>query len=184
MREPNGSCFCRSASAARRRWSSSYARRPSSARALRAAAALTLTALRETRPPREPSASDSSWSAAWLIAFRWRSCSNCLPGGAMSGCQRLAMRRRASWTSRFSKGGSSSRRRIDCSMSSTAGMNDSGYRRGPGAVDHAARHVVDRQTPCDEDEGDQEPEVAEVDQRLEAERRVVHELDGVEQRVD
>ena len=41
----------------------------------------TLTALRETCPPREPSARRSSWSAASLIAFRWRSCSNCLPGG-------------------------------------------------------------------------------------------------------
>ena len=35
-----------------------------------------------------------------LIACRWRWCSCCLPGGAMSGCQRLAIRRRASCTSR------------------------------------------------------------------------------------
>jgi hypothetical protein len=39
-----------------------------------------LTALRETLPPREPSARRSSWSAASLIAFRWRSCSNWRPG--------------------------------------------------------------------------------------------------------
>src|SRR3954449_12076563 len=164
------------------RCAASYARRPSSARALRAAAALTLTALRDTRPPREPSASDSSWSAAWLIAWRWRSCSNCLPGGAMSGCQRLAMRRRASCTSRFANGGSSSRRRIDCSMSSTAGMSASGYRRARGSVDDPAPEVVDRQTPGDEAEGDQEREVAEV-HGPEAEGGVVNELDRVEERI-
>ena len=52
--------------------------------------ALTLTAFTLTRPPRDPSAIDSSWSAASLIAFRCRSCSCCLPGGAMSGCHIFA----------------------------------------------------------------------------------------------
>ena len=101
MRAPNGSCWRdrrrRPGRAARPRRRAGPPRRARS----RAAAALTLTALRDTRPPREPSASDSSWSAASLIAFRWRSCSNCLPGGARSGCQTFASRRRASWTSRL-----------------------------------------------------------------------------------
>src|SRR4051794_5394806 len=108
------------------RCAASYARRPSSARRARAAAALTLTALRDTRPLREPSASDSSWSAASLMAFRWRSCSICLPGGARSGCQTFACLRRASWTSRFSNGGSSSRRSSACSMSRTCGTTFEG----------------------------------------------------------
>ena len=92
----------------------------------RVAAALTLTALRDTRPPREPSARFSSWSAASLMALRWRSCSICLPGGARSGCQTLACLRRASWTSRFSNGGSSSSRRSACSMSRTCGTTFEG----------------------------------------------------------
>src|SRR4051812_11372931 len=60
------------------------------------------------------------------MAFRWRSCSICLPGGARSGCQTLACRRRASWTSRFSNGGSSSSRSSACSMSRTCGTTHEG----------------------------------------------------------
>src|SRR4051794_2298124 len=60
------------------------------------------------------------------MALRWRSCSICLPGGARSGCQTFACRRRASWTSRFSKGGSSSNRRSACSMSRTCGTTHEG----------------------------------------------------------
>src|SRR3954454_11752843 len=46
----------------------------------------------------------------------------------MSGCHRLAIRRRASWTARLSKGGSNSRRSTACSMSSTCGMTLLRYR--------------------------------------------------------
>src|SRR4051812_9916146 len=60
------------------------------------------------------------------MAFRWRSCSICLPGGARSGCQTFACRRRASWTSRFSNGGSSSSRSSACSMSRTCGTTFEG----------------------------------------------------------
>src|SRR5215218_1441791 len=60
------------------------------------------------------------------MALRWRSCSICLPGGARSGCQTLACLRRASWTSRFSNGGSSSSRRSACSMSRTCGTTFEG----------------------------------------------------------
>src|SRR5215217_3922494 len=178
MREPNGSCFVRSASCSRRRCSSSYARRPSSARRLRAAAALTLTALRVTRPPRESSASRSSWSAASLTAFRCRSCSSWRPGGAMSGCQRLACRRRASWMSRLSNGGSISRSRTACSMSSTCGMTRSRY-----LLDEALLHPPDGQPPGEEREADEHGEVVEVD-RLESEDRVADELDAVVERVE
>ena len=81
------------------------------------------TVLADTRPARDESASSASWSAASLIAWRWRWCSCWRPGGAMSGCQRLASRRRASCTLRWSNGGSSSSSRRACSTSRTWGMN-------------------------------------------------------------
>src|ERR1700730_926572 len=49
----------------------------------------------------------------------------------MSGCQRLAIRRRASCTSRASNGGSSSRSAIACSRSKTVAMRFPRYRTPP-----------------------------------------------------
>ena len=107
---------------------------PPRARAARGGGADLDRVARRRCPPREPSARRSSWSAASLIAFRWRSCSNWRPGGAMSGCQRLAIRRRASCTSRLSNGGSSSSRSRCCSTSRTRGHDPTTLatrRRGP-----------------------------------------------------
>src|SRR4051794_3339777 len=50
----------------------------------------------------------------------------------MSGCQRLACRRRASWIARWSNGGSISRSRRDCSTSRTCAIPINGTRgEGP-----------------------------------------------------
>src|ERR1700712_1442267 len=71
------------------------------------------------------------------MALRWRSSSSCFPGGARSECQTLPCRRRASWTSRFSNGGSSSSRSSACSMSRTCGTTIEGIgplRRGLGVL--------------------------------------------------
>src|SRR5579862_99313 len=101
------------------------------------------------RPPRAPSASRSSSSAMSLIACRWRWCSCCLPGGAMSGCQRFAIRRRASCTSRTSNGASISRSAIACSRSKRVaiGLTLANVRGGLGGCTTPAN--VGRRVCCD-----------------------------------
>src|SRR3954447_15054321 len=102
----------------------------------------------------------------------------------MSGCQIFAWRRRASWTSRLSKGGSSSRRSSACSMSSTPGMNLRGYLSTLPSVDQLALHARDRDPPRGQAEGDDDGEVKDVDPALEAEDRVAHQLHAVVERVE
>src|SRR4051794_41161526 len=115
------------------------------------------------------------------MAFRCRSCSNCLPGGAMSGCQTLASLRRASWTSRLPKGGSSSSRRTACSTSKTGGGTAlPGYAL---LVDEASAQApgCERQhRPGEHQQGEEVPE----GDGLESEARALDERDAGGERVE
>src|SRR5688572_11926069 len=80
--------------------------------------------------------------------------------------------------SRLSKGGSISRRRTACSMSSTWGMTPSRY-----LLDEALLQPPDGQPPHREREHGQHADVEEID-GLEAEHRVADQLDAVVERVE